>query len=140
METSNARSVQSGWHPAGTESPVSNFTHEFGHQIDNLITEKNQRGELNTLWDKWRKDTLITRRGTIVEAETLSKYAATNSKEFIAEGFSEYIHNPNPRPVAKEIGAAVERAFENIREAEQANKEYLKSAEYLAKLKRRGLD
>ncbi|EIW19923.1 phage minor head protein [Pelosinus fermentans] len=140
MEASNARSVQSGWHPAGTENPVSNFTHEFGHQIDNLITEKDQRAELNALWDKWRKDTLATRRGTIAEAETLSKYAATNSKEFIAEGFSEYIHNPNPRPVAKAIGQAIEKAFENIREAERANKAYLKSPEYLAKLKRRGLD
>jgi hypothetical protein len=111
----NARSVKAGWHPVGTENPVSNFTHEFGHQIDNLITEKGLRGEINGLWDKWRKDAIMSRTGMDFQRGTLSEYASKTPQEFVAEAFSEYIHNPNPRPLAKEVGEAIERAFQKLR-------------------------
>lgn len=115
LAASSVRSVKIGWHPVGTENPVSNFTHEFGHQIDNLLTEKGLRGEINALWDKWKADILASGKGTQAYRETLSEYASKSPQEFVAEAFSEYIHNPNPRPVAKAVGEAIERAFEKLR-------------------------
>jgi hypothetical protein len=36
--------------------------------------------------------------------EVLSAYGGKNIAEFIAESWGEYINNPTPRPLAKQIG------------------------------------
>ena len=41
----------------------------------------------------------------------LGKYAAQNSKEMVAEGFSEWKLDPNPRPIARAIGTIIDRYF-----------------------------
>ena len=43
----------------------------------------------------------------------LSGYANTNINEFIAEAWSEYQNNPNPRPLSKQVS---ERLFELYKE------------------------
>jgi len=117
LTTATERCVNSGFHPLGTDDPVSIVTHEFGHQIDNLIIENNLRKELDNLWDQWSKENLNHRKNGYhtFRQDTLSEYASKTSAEFIAEGFAEYIHNPTPRPWAQKIGQAIENAFVQIR-------------------------
>ena len=102
--------VKSGWHPIGTDTPASVLTHEFGHQIDNFLKEKGVRGWVQPMFDEYRNEaTKLLRAGTYKTSREaygsiLSDYGAKNSAEFLAEAFSEYIHNPNPRPTAKKVG------------------------------------
>jgi len=41
----------------------------------------------------------------------LSEYASTDYFEFVSEGWTEYVHSDNPRPVAKKIGETVEKYY-----------------------------
>jgi hypothetical protein len=41
--------------------------------------------------------------------ENLSRYGAKNIAEFIAEAYSEYVNNPDPREIATLIGGIVDR-------------------------------
>lgn len=105
------RDVKSGWQPVGTENVASVLTHEYGHQIDNFLIANSERAAIDKLYDDWKQSTKKNKDW----GATLSQYADTNTSEFMAEAFSEYIHNPNPRPVAAAVGAEIEKAFERIR-------------------------
>ncbi len=102
--------VKSGWHPLGTDTPASVLTHEFGHQIDNFLKAKGVRDWVQPMFDDYRNEvTKLLRNGTYKTSREaygnlLSDYGAKNSAEFLAEAFSEYIHNSNPRPIAKKVG------------------------------------
>lgn len=101
--------VATGWHPVGTATPSAVLTHEFGHQIDNYLCKKNARGWIQTMFEEMQLEArpLIRDQKKTADqayAELLSRYGAKNSAEFFAEAFSEYIHNPNPRPIAKKVG------------------------------------
>jgi SPP1 gp7 family putative phage head morphogenesis protein len=88
-----ARDVENGWHPVGTENLRSVMDHEIGHQIDYMLgLSKNP--ELIKLFRENRENM----------REVLSAYANKNIAEFIAESWGEYINNPTPRPLAKQIG------------------------------------
>lgn len=91
--------VESKFHPAGCDSMRSIMDHELGHALDFLLG-LSQRSDIRKLWESW---------GGV--AETLSRYARTNLAEFIAEAWAEYLNNPEPRPIAKEMGSIVERAY-----------------------------
>lgn len=121
--------VKTFFHPVSCNTPASVVAHEFGHQIDYLLADAGLRAPLMDIWREWSRQSSTDRE------KTLSRYASKNDKEFIAEAFSEYICNPNPRPVAKDIGEAIEKAFQKMR----GEVEYLKSDEYKEKLQRRGL-
>lgn len=101
-----ANDVKSTWHPKGTEDPSSILTHEFGHQVDNFLVKANIRRTIKEIHNKYTLDEIGT---------GLSRYARKNDREFFAEAFSEYLHNPNPRPMAAEVGAALEQALINYR-------------------------
>ncbi len=45
--------------------------------------------------------------------ELLSEYAETNIKEFIAEAWSEYILNNNPRELSIKVGDIIDREYRN---------------------------
>ena len=51
----------------------------------------------------------------------LSQYAATNSSEFFAEAYSEYLNNPNPRPIAKKIGELLDEEIKRRGYADGSN-------------------
>ena len=65
------------------------------------------------MFDEYRNEvTTLLRAGTYrtsreAYGSLLSDYGAKNSAEFLAEAFSEYIHNPNPRPIAKKVGERI---------------------------------
>jgi hypothetical protein len=83
-----------GFHPKGCDTLKSTIDHEFGHKI--AIDKK--ASILRYFEDHgidFTEDQIIS---------GLSEYAATSIDEFLAEGYSEYVNNPHPRPIAKLIG------------------------------------
>lgn len=90
------------FHPIGTGSIKAIMDHETGHQLDEFLG-------LN-------KDEVITKLWRSLSGEEvrdgLSAYATKNIKEFIAEGFSEYRNNPNPRNIALMIGKRIDEVYE----------------------------
>lgn len=103
-----ARDIKTGWHPLGVEDPASVLTHEFGHQLDYYLKDKGIRSWIDTMYADMRQQAagLIKSGKTSREAygSLLSAYANENSNEFFAEAFAEWVHSPNPRPIAKAVG------------------------------------
>jgi len=87
------RDVKSEWHPVGTESLRSVMDHEIGHQIDYML-DLSKNAELRSLFRSSKPNM----------KQDLSQYAAKNIAEFIAESWAEYVNNPTPRPLAKQVG------------------------------------
>ncbi|MCW2278729.1 phage minor capsid protein [Heliophilum fasciatum] len=100
--------AQSGFHPVGTDAPSSVITHEFAHQIDNFLRNNHPSHRQKVIMDLWVKHKKDIKSG-------LSEYATSSDAEFFAEAVAEYLHNPNPRPIAKEVGEALDQAFVEIR-------------------------
>ena len=88
-----ARDVENKWHPEGTANLRSVMDHEIGHQIDYML-ELSKNPELQKLFSENRENM----------GEVLSRYGNKNIAEFIAESWAEYINNPTPRPLAKQVG------------------------------------
>lgn len=97
------RDVASGFHPVGCTTPKYILDHEIGHKLDDMLKLVNN-DQLNSLISD-------TFKRFAVESE-LSKYAK-NRAEFIAEAWSEYKNNPNPRPIAKKVGQIIEKAYKD---------------------------
>jgi SPP1 gp7 family putative phage head morphogenesis protein len=93
------RSMESGFHPPGTDTVKSIMDHEIAHQIDYKIGLRKDP-EIKALWQAWNGD-----------KSELSGYARTNIAEFIAEGWAEYVNSPAPRDLAKAIGGIIEKRF-----------------------------
>lgn len=92
-----AQDVAAGWHPKGTTSMASILTHEWGHQVDNLLSTMRHRSVVPA----YRSDGL----GTISEllarfryrniaTDALSRYALKNTAESFAEAFSSLRYTP----------------------------------------------
>ena len=98
--------VASKFHPEGADTIRSVLDHEIGHQLDNMLD----------LWDNVEITKLYRSMKPEEMTEALSKYAWDNSNrsetgEFIAEAWSEYLNNPKPRPVAKKVGEIIEEEY-----------------------------
>ena len=82
------------WAPVGCGSPKAVADHELGHEIDNLLGASTDH-IINNLYSDMIRDN---------KAESvLSGYSKTNVKEFIAEAYSEYRNNPNPREISRAV-------------------------------------
>ena len=96
--------------PVGCGKLKALIDHEVGHHIDRRfgITSKNKA--IQSLFNQHHvdKEWIDIPNGwqwnNHKMTNALSAYANTNIKEFIAEAWSEYRNNPNPRPVAKKVG------------------------------------
>lgn len=93
--------VEIKWHPVSCSTVKSVFDHEFGHQLDDWLHIRDQANIKKLYNDLSRKDIV----------DNLSEYGCTNIQEMIAEAWSEYCNNPNPRPIAQEVGETVERLY-----------------------------
>ena len=98
--------LKSKFHPDGCNTVKAVFDHELGHKIDETLG-LNSDPEFLEIYNAAVKE------GAEYIKENLSKYAYKQSvatsdydpkKEFIAEAWSEYLNNPNPRPLAKSVG------------------------------------
>lgn len=98
--------VAGKFHPIGCDTVKSVLDHEMGHQLDKML-KLSSKENIQNLFDIRTQDQIT---------EELSKYAWKNNNpnrysEFIAEAWAEYCNNPNPRPIAKEIGETIEREY-----------------------------
>lgn len=96
------RDVQSGFHPPGCDTVKSVIDHELGHQLDKLLK----------LSSNFKVQELIKNCDVAVD---VSGYAKKNTAEFIAECWSEYLNNPNPRKVAAELGKIIEDEYKKYK-------------------------
>ena len=103
--------VKTKFHPEGCDSVKAIMDHEYGHQVDGLLNLR-QHPEIQAIW----RDALANRQTVTDE---LSEYAWRDNRgrvhsgphEYIAEAWSEYNNNPNPRPRAVAIGKLIERIY-----------------------------
>ena len=84
--------------PVGCGIIKALIDHEMGHQIKDLL-DGTHDGEIKKLFNKYHVKDDDVKMGKV-----LSRYANTNISEFISEAWSEYMNNPNPRPVAEKVG------------------------------------
>lgn len=101
-----AGDVAGKFHPIGCDTIKSILDHEIGHQLDSLLGIKDI-DEIKKLFDSRTQDELTN---------GLSKYSWKNKNanrysEMIAEGWSEYCNNPQPRELAKTIGETIEAEY-----------------------------
>lgn len=92
--------VNKKFHPVGCDTVKSVFDHEIAHQIDKAVQLKTNTRMLN-LYNSLTPQEI---------KEGLSGYGTRNIGEFIAEGYAEYLNNPQPRKIAQEIMAIIEEA------------------------------
>lgn len=105
------RNVESKFHPEGCDTVRSVLDHEIGHQIDDLLD----------LWDSPEIAKLYRSMTNDEMTQALSEYAWNNSnpietREFVAEAWSEYMNNPSPRPVAKQVGEIIEEEYRKFKQ------------------------
>ena len=108
------KDVATTWSPVGCGSVKSIVDHEIGHWIDHKynISKDSRIRKLFRAYHERNEDYYTLPNGMRVYGSqkmgaALSRYANTNAKEFLAEAWAEYRNNPNPRPVAKEVGDIV---------------------------------
>ena len=94
--------VKKKWKPIGCGTVKGTFDHEFGHQIDKFL-KINENEKIITLYKELSKREL---------EENLSGYSTENINEFIAEAWSEYANNSNPRNISKTVGSLIEKEWE----------------------------
>ncbi len=80
--------------PIGCGTPKACMDHELGHEIDKLLNAS-EDPVINELYE----DMIQNHR----PEEVLSGYSKKNINEFIAESYSEYRNNPNPRTISVEV-------------------------------------
>lgn len=89
--------VENKWHPQVCFNTKSSFDHEFAHQIDSYL-KLSENEKILEIYNSMSKEDI---------KENLSGYAATDIGEFIAEAWSEYCNNENPREVASIVGKEI---------------------------------
>lgn len=114
LKKSYNRDLKSRWHPEGTDEEAI-VTHELAHSINGFLNQKLRGSAWKDLdfadylfYDVCGFTDKTTKKKI---KENLSQYAATDHNEFMAEAFAEYVHSPNPRPIAVAVGREIERVL-----------------------------
>ncbi len=97
------KDVEDRWHPQGCDTIKSIFDHEIGHQLDYALNLRNNKHMIN----------LYNSISKFNKSVGLSMYSNYSIKEFIAEGWTEYINNPYPRDIAMKIGKIIKKELES---------------------------
>lgn len=93
--------VSRQWHPVACDTTKAVFDHEFGHQLDKWLGIQSETDVA----------AIFSGASAADMKAGLSEYGATNLNEMVAEAWSEYCNNPNPRPIAQKVGETVERKY-----------------------------
>jgi len=91
-----------GFHPKGCETIESLIYHEVGHLLDYRLRVSSSE-DFRLLRKNYTVDDIV---------REVSRYAAYNSEELLAEAFSEYMCVKNPRPLSRKIGELIDKAYE----------------------------
>lgn len=98
--------VNGKWHPVGCDTVKAVFDHEFGHQLDSFLEIKNKKEMIEILEENKKENGKF-----LSEYSIFNKLDEINIKETIAEGWSEYCNNPNPRELSQKVGKLIEREY-----------------------------
>lgn len=101
---SKRRDEMTGWSPEGCNSAKSVLDHELGHEIDKLIGASQ-----DPVLCRMYEDMMKNGGGR----EVLSAYGEKSVAEFIAEGYSEFVNSPDPRPMSKAIMQRLEELYQH---------------------------
>lgn len=102
--------VETKWHPEGCDTKKSVLDHEFAHSIwYHLGLNKEKPYGTSPLQDYIRQKMHF---GKEYLKNHLSRYAATNTSEFFAEAYSEYLNNPQPREIAQKVGELLQKEIQ----------------------------
>ena len=91
---SKVREVEVKHKPIGCDTPRATADHELGHEIDRLVGASKD-SKINELYNKMIKDGNAK--------DVLSGYSKESVEEFVAECYSEYRNNPEPREYSKTV-------------------------------------
>lgn len=116
------KDVEAGFHPLGVGAE-SIITHEFGHALDDLLT--NTYFACGTIGKSSRRPKWVSSylRPKVMKAcglmvgdigKEVSGYATKDAQEWFAECFCEWMESSNPRPVAKEFGKQLEELMKGV--------------------------
>lgn len=94
FKNSKIQNVKDKYKPIGCDSPRATMDHELGHEIDRIVGAAKDP-VINNMYQE------MLRKGNA--EEVLSGYSKSSIFEFIAEGYSEYRNNPQPRSVSTKI-------------------------------------
>ena len=97
------------FHPVKCNTPKGSIDHEIGHYLDFCFGGKGLNNDKQIL-------KLYRQNGGTKEEimrNNVSGYAARNAREFIAECWSEYQNNPNPRPAAKAVSDRIRELYQS---------------------------
>ena len=120
IETSLKSDVANKWHPHYCDTVKAVFDHELGHKVDELLKLRDDpefRAIFNGCKDKgaeYIQDNLSRyafnpRNGRFVRSD-YNAYA-----EFIAEAWSEYTNNPQPRPIATAVAELIRQKYAKLK-------------------------
>ena len=98
--------VNGKWHPVGCDTVKAVFDHEFGHQLDSFLGIRNKEEMIEILEENKKENGKF-----LSEYSIFNKLDEINIKETIAEGWSEYCNNPNPRELSQKVGKLIEREY-----------------------------
>ncbi len=98
--------VNGKWHPVGCDTVKAVFDHEFGHQLDSFLEIRNKKEMIEILEENKKENGKF-----LSEYSIFNKLDEINIKETIAEGWSEYCNNPNPRELSQRVGKLIEREY-----------------------------
>lgn len=108
--------VASRFHPIGCNTVKSIFDHELGHKLDELLGLYKHPTFLNIYGTAKEKGAEYIRENLSGYAYSLNNMSRSNydpRKEFLAEAWSEYLNNPEPRPIAKQVGEFIDSEYKN---------------------------
>ena len=118
------------WHPAIDNNKFieSVIIHEYGHVLE--ATYQYYKSTSTAPSISIRKKVMENFGGVNFRSikDNLSEYATTNSVEWFAEAFSEYVASDNPRPLAKEFGEYFDKKIaKTLEQKMNEENEYIKS-------------
>lgn len=114
ITTSLQRDVASKFHPEKCDTVKSVFDHELGHKLDALLNLYRNADFLKIYNEAVGHGEQYVREnlsGYAYRPSMMRKANYTPQKEFIAEAWSEYLNNPNPRPLAEAVGKFIENEY-----------------------------
>ena len=109
-----SKAAASKFHPEGATTTKAMIDHEFGHALEHYIIKELKKGKISHSYTEIRHIYSGLSRKEIYEG--LSKYADGSLSEFIAEAYSEYRNNPNPRQIARNVGNLLQQAYKEIQQ------------------------
>lgn len=107
--------AENGHTPVGCDSIKSILEHEMGHQLDNLLDLKYNR-LINLAFEEFENNP--DKMGEKLSGYALDGFQNKNKNDFnkysepIAEAWSEYCNNPEPRETAEKVGGIIKRLYD----------------------------